>query len=206
MKIVLIGDIHGDLRRYKDILDSAKCDMSIQLGDFGIGFGHVCELSQHFMDPHHKFICGNHDNRMMAGSHPNYLGHYGFLPEPKVFYVGGAETPEFDRRHRTPGVNWWFDEELSEQEMKQCLEHYKDARPNIVLSHDAPLPIVDNIINMYTMTRYPPSRTQILLSEMFKFHKPQQWYFGHWHINHHETFDGTEFYCIPPCKGVEINA
>lgn len=203
-KLLIIGDIHGDMITYNNILRDTRCDMSIQVGDFGIGFGDIYNKSVLLIgdDPKHKFICGNHDNRVMAQTHPNYLGDYGYLSEYDLFFVSGAETPEFDRKFRTPGLNWWPEEELSAQEMHRCVELYQDVKPKIIVSHDGPSCIIGDVLSKVNGVSYDYSRTQIFLNILFGIHKPNIWYFGHWHEWIDIQYEGVEFRCIPPCKGV----
>lgn len=105
-KIMFVGDVHGLLDEYRATY--RKCEMPVvQVGDLGLGF---------VPDPveipvGHKFIRGNHDDPARARAHSAHLGDYGFNAELGLFFVGGAWS--IDHLFRTPGADWWADEELS---------------------------------------------------------------------------------------------
>jgi hypothetical protein len=51
-------------------------------------------------------------------------------------YIGGALS--IDKAHRTEGLNWWVDEELSIQEMNSIFDKYIKEKPDIMVTHDCP--------------------------------------------------------------------
>ena len=129
--MLFVGDNHSQFATYSYILFKMQhkggqigVDCSLQLGDMGIGFN---DRDPKFskdnlswfpeIDLNHKFIRGNHDNPAMCKSHPNYLGDWGYLSDPNIFYVSGGYSVDY--MYRTVGVSFWADEELNTEEMQK---------------------------------------------------------------------------------------
>lgn len=174
-------------------------DYSLQVGDMGIGFSDGGANSKNGkswspeIDLNHKFIRGNHDDPSVCESHPNYLGDWGFLPNPNIFYMSGGFS--IDREWRTRGLDFWEDEQLSDEEMQKALNDYKDNKPKIVASHECPV----GVKNLFVTN--PPkleidSRTEKILQDMFEIHQPDYWIFGHHHQFKEKDFNGTHFVCL----------
>src|SRR5258708_1321925 len=135
--MIYIGDCHGKtsqlewMLKHNPKLQDKKC---FQLGDMGLGFRGV-EL--HPPEGHwFKFIRGNHDSPQKCVDHPNYAGDYGYDPDEKLFWCGGAWS--IDKAWRTPGISWWEDEEQSPEALNKAFELYVKSKPRIVATHEAP--------------------------------------------------------------------
>jgi hypothetical protein len=185
-----IGDVHGEIERYRQLI--ADADESIQLGEMGFGFIEVPEFP-----PQHRFIRGNHDDPTKARAHPNYLGDFGILPSG-IFFVSGAWS--IDQKHRTIGVSWWEDEELSIAQCDEALELYESETPYIVVSHDCPIDILRKLIYV----EWRRSRTGQLLQEMFELHQPQWWVFAHHHRRFSCLHRGTRFIGLDELQAEDI--
>lgn len=183
-KVALISDIHGEWKKYLQILKDLDAENipSIQLGDLGVGFGKTP-----IIPPQHRFFVGNHDDRQAAHEIPNCLGDFG-LTDQGFFFISGAFS--IDREYRTLGVNWWDDEELSYEQLEIAIAAYEKAKPNVVISHDCPA----DIYNFFGYVG--KSRTAQALQAMFQIHQPDKWIFGHHHMDLMAHYDGTEFHCI----------
>jgi len=194
MKYLLIGDCHGQV----DYLDKiySECNKvglkTIQIGD--MGFRETYQyLNKNQHSATHKFIPGNHEYYDSLPKHA--LGDYGMYNE--VFFVRGGFS--IDHMRRTIGESWFPQEELSRQERADCLDLYKKLKPDIVLSHEAPLSIVHNftdpgfLVNWGYNPKTFETKTQNLLQEMFEFHRPKFWAFGHYHRKWEGTINGTYF-------------
>lgn len=192
MLIRFIGDIHGNFQNYQRII--VDSEYSIQVGDFGIGFG---------IDPpkvavNHRFIRGNHDNLSeLVSNHDckNWIPD-GSLIQDKIFCVGGAYS--VDKCLRTEGVDWWADEELSTSEWYDILDLYEEIRPQVVVSHDCPVKAL-----LYPEYKVP-TRTGQALSAMFDIHKPNLWVFGHYHTSIDHVVYGTRFVCVDQQRYIDI--
>lgn len=184
--IRLIGDIHQDFNAYRKIIKD--CEYSVQLGDFGFNYTSVSNINP----DRHKVVVGNHDNH--ENYSPHFLDRWGYtsLNGIQFFYIGGSFS--IDRAWRTAYIDWWPTEELSAGEMSQCFKVYSALKPKLVLSHDCPAGIVDDLLN--GRPRFATSSTSRFLQHIWDEHKPQLWIFGHWHISFAKQINGTMFRCL----------
>lgn len=187
--MTIIGDTHADYEQYLKIIESA--DESIQVGDFGVGFSDQTPQ----LPSQHKFIRGNHDDPMLCKQHPNYLGDYGIYKN--IFYMSGAHS--IDLQTRTPGLDWWPEEELSMRELYMAYNLYINHKPTTVITHDAPYTA---LIAMGVFDAR--SRTNEILEQMFEIHKPKLWICGHHHRSFRETIEGTQFICLNINEALEL--
>src|SRR5665213_1502007 len=106
MKTRIIGDVHGRTLGYLNRITNVE--RSIQVGDFGFGFGTKGEAK--FIDSlidqmpgEHLIIRGNHDSPLEIAKSSHYI------PDGTVkgstMFIGGASS--IDREYRMPGVDWW---------------------------------------------------------------------------------------------------
>ncbi|MCA9178183.1 MAG: metallophosphoesterase [Planctomycetales bacterium] len=218
--IRIIGDVHGRIaarpkRKERNVRDLfprspystradrdrgrnylqliARSTYSIQVGDLGLDYDHLCDVDPAF----HRVIAGNHDNLTNLTSH--FLGDFGVHSIPlqsgsfDFFFIRGAQSLHIDRL--TAGVNWWPDEELTETQVNAAMAHYDSVRPRLVISHDCPTEIVSLVASIAVTSE--PSRSNSLLQSCFDMHAPSMWIFGHHHRNwsfHHQS--GTNFVCV----------
>jgi predicted phosphodiesterase len=189
MKLCVIGDIHGEFIKYKEILDKVPDDsLSIQLGDIGLGSG-----VDHFFPEHksnNKFVRGNHDNPEICRTKESYLGDYGF--KEGIFYISGAFS--IDYMYRKIGRDMWEDEQLSMEQLQKAIELYEKCKPEIVVSHECPNSVSNRVI--FSNVDYGRERTSMAMETMFDIHQPKIWCFGHYHDNRYFKIDKTEFHCI----------
>jgi len=194
-KLRFIGDLHGHTDAYKQII--ADADYSIQVGDLAFQYSFLKDVD---FSKHH-FFCGNHDNHDDCQNWPHWLGRYGEL-NGDMFFVGGGFS--IDWKQRTPKLDYWPDEELTLAECGAAFSSYKINKPRIMLSHEAPRSIIHNFTNGDILTRFGhdpvtfTTQTSELLDEMFAYHQPELWIFGHYHIKWFGEINGTKFMCLPP--------
>jgi hypothetical protein len=180
-----IGDIHSRFEHYTPIIDD--CNTSIQVGDFGMGF--APPPTEAMMKGDHWFLRGNHDSPTLCQEHPRWIKdgtmHNG------VFCVGGARSRDMDTR--TPGLDWWHDEELTIGQFWDVINDYEAAKPDVVATHDCPEAVVNILFGRDSREQ---SRTRQALDTMFEIHRPKLWLFGHWHRTTTKTILGTTFMCL----------
>ncbi len=190
----LVGDIHGNTKHYRQLLEGAEA--SVQVGDYGVGFqeGHdKAEELWQTNNPQHRFIRGNHDSPERVKTMPGYIGDYKL--EGTTLYIGGAWS--IDYYHRKTNKNWWSDEELTQEQFDELEDLYVTHRPRVVVSHDAPrgmpreMKLLDPAFGGETITR-----TAYRLGMMFLQHQPEYWFFGHWHKSATQLIQGTHFRCL----------
>ena len=189
MRIKFIGDIHSVEQKYLGSLwNTSKDSPSIQLGDFGVGFG----AERWKVPSHHHFLRGNHDNPALCKTLPNFIED-GVMVYGTVFCVGGAMS--VDAHQRTEGVDWWMDEEVDNTTACSIIATYEKLKPDIVASHDCPSAFFDGLVG--EDWRWP-SLTRDMLNVMYKIHKPKVWVFGHHHkdVSVFDGEGGTHFRCV----------
>lgn len=194
----LIGDIHGEWDEYTFV--AGAVDRSIQVGDFGIGFAGPYwhdRANLFHADRRHRFIRGNHDNPTKCRQEMDGWIADGTI-ENDVMFIGGAWS--IDHAWRTPNVDWWVDEELSYSDLQTMIDVYDAVRPRVMITHDAPDAATTEMFIKTGETisggqRFE-TRTGMALQAMFEKHRPEAWYFGHWHKTKSLVMEGTTFQCL----------
>lgn len=201
MKTRFIGDIHGKMLPYLGLLD--ECENSIQVGDFGFGFGAKGEAE--FIDSmldempgNHRFIRGNHDSPKEAAKSPRWIKD-GTI-ENDMMLIGGAHS--IDRDYRIDGVSWWRDEELSHEELNGLISLYAFVQPKIMVTHTAPISIPRDHMGFKIFGN--GSRTELALDEMLHTHRPETWIFGHWHKDFDLYIGRTRFICLNELNYIDL--
>ena len=196
--IYALGDIHGSFQTAKYVAKNNPNDLIIQVGDFGIGFGD--NPPNHALPSNLKFFQGNHDNYKEMEAYDGYLGRFGIIPDSRkrIMFIAGAETPNFDIKRRTPGVDWWDHEHLSIEELDRAIEFAKDFKPEIVLSHDGPQEVVREMFKDKIMPSEPfnESLTRNALQVILDETSPEAWWFGHWHMYRTLQYKNTTCTCL----------
>ena len=203
-KKVVYGDIHANFGILKHLKRKhSDLDEIIIAGDFGVGFTGVQNqtlkyLESHESDPKIRFIRGNHDSpeacTKLTGSNVQWIPD-GTL-ENGILYVGGAYSIDFDVR--TPGFNWWPNEELYDHEWDDIFESIDGKLNDIhtVISHDGPQSIVRNILPPHKEVVL--SRTTLNLEKLrLRLPNVKLWVFGHYHVSYSTYVSGTQFVCLP---------
>lgn len=197
MKIRFIGDVHGHFEEYNELIRIA-CP-TIQVGDLGVGFGGERKLK---MAPKDRFINGNHDNPTLCRDHPNFIAptdsYHG------VYAVGGGYS--IDKHIRTPGLDWWPDEELSYATLCEVIDDYECNKPSTVVTHEPPAFLARSLCDAIgSRTVYPSSRTSMAFQKMFELHVPKLWVFGHWHTSWRAEISGCQFICLDILQTVDLD-
>lgn len=207
--IWLVGDCHGMLAELKNVIQKIpKDELIFQVGDLGIGFKNC--LVPNF-PTNFKFAVGNHDDRNLAADHPNYAGDWGYLAQHETFFMGGAysiDNPYQNRFYRrTPFINWWPWEELSEEEFAQVEKLYREIRPRFMITHDAPEILYPSLLTSSGRdpTDIIENRTAKFLDKLFSIHQPEAWVFGHWHMSQTYLLGGTQFRCLAELETYILN-
>jgi predicted phosphodiesterase len=188
-KIRMIGDIHGDWKALFEIASTTDNEC-IQVGDFGLGFGSDPEDWQ--MPKNVRFIRGNHDDRKICRNYPQWIndGHVEEGPLGPRMFIGGAWSIDWGRR--TPGRDWWDDEELNQREWEDLMPIYVEAKPAVMITHDIPMRIREQVIHNQ-FNGIGPTRTSFYLQEMLNLHQPKLWFHGHHHTSYVQTLEGCQF-------------
>ena len=199
--IRFIGDVHGNWKRYKKIIN--ECDTSIQVGDFGVGFSdHSNPPYDHMKKGDHKFIRGNHDNPNVCQMHPFWIQD-GAMIHDKIFCIGGAKS--IDAHMRTEGLNWWTDEELSYKQFLKLCDDYEKLKPSVVVAHEMPESLTYIVCSKCNLTKYDDaSITRQFLDNILEIHKPDLFIHGHWHVDHHTIYNGVDYIGLGELNFVDL--
>jgi hypothetical protein len=195
--VSFIGDVHGKWEFYHDIISTRY--NTYQVGDFGIGFRNNADFPEmcHEMGRnHHRFIRGNHDNPDYCKRNPYCIGDGDLVDN--IFFMGGAES--IDRGLRTPGYDWWPDEEVKLTKfLDYVLPNYMLGGFNIVVTHDCPRSVAKDLFDVDSN-----STTRHMLQILFDVYQPDLWVFGHWHRSARKKINGTEFVCLAELEVLDL--
>jgi len=206
MKIIVVGDIHGDFQILNHLIETQHPEIILQCGDFGYW---PREYGWPPDDPPLRngktkiYWCdGNHEDHEDHEDHeelshivesnkceiaPNCFyqprGSILTLPDGRsVLFFGGAASG--DKWRRTEGETWF----QSEVPLLSDLDHIqRDATIDIVISHTAPTAFKlwqvppAGYSRIPWLAKHQEETREILNKILFRYH-PQQWYFGHFHI------------------------
>jgi len=190
--IRIIGDVHGKFKQYRKL--TRGIEASLQVGDFGFRGEHMRHLKYRNSE-RHKILFGNHDDYAFL-NHPHSLGNHGMWNG--IFTIRGAYS--IDQWHRTEGLSWWREEQLTYAEMLKALDDYIEAKPKIVVTHDCPE-------FLYPFMGYLPEKrnhTSQFLSNVHEAHQPDLWVYGHHHKSDTKFFKGTKFVCLAELEYLDI--
>lgn len=227
--MLFVGDVHGKVGQLEWRLghDPSWRDKKIfQVGDMGIGFKGVA-FDREWSRDRLLFIRGNHDSPEACRKHLNYAGDYGYIPEEKLFYCGGAWS--IDYMWRTEGISWWKDEELDAVELNKAFQLYQEYKPETMVTHEAPTRAASILLNQMQIKSSPSesatsvpkndeeyayykskvgcaeTRTSQYLQQMLDVWGPKHWVFGHYHVRMDFELQGCKFHCLPELDILEIN-
>jgi hypothetical protein len=211
-KLRVIGDVHGAYAYYDYLADNAP--YSLAVGDMGWN-PQLIDQDPRF----HRAIAGNHE--VYDPEHPKYykkfpvfLGDWGTheVPGlPPIFYVRGAWSIDWKKRAFKFPPEWWAEEELSIPQLNEVIEAYCDIKPEIVVSHEAPLDVVHLVTDARFARDYGydsgviKSKTNQAFQAMLENHRPKRWIFGHYHKRRDFEIDGTQFTCLDMLRSGEHN-
>jgi hypothetical protein len=203
VKIIILGDLHGEFHRLNCLIEQEQPDIILQVGDFGY-WPRMEDQDLSIISSDHTriyFCDGNNDDLdrllALAGTKvqpvqvsPNiYYMPRGSVLElddgRRVLFIGGAQS--IDRFRRYEGWDWFPEEILCEQDLSSLPEGNID----IVVSHTCPLEFSMETFCRLKSNEVDPSRQ--LLSRVLYRYQPAQWYFGHWHIHARGEYGPTKW-------------
>lgn len=161
MKVLVVGDTHGDAKFVASVNKLAKvrgCRYVVQLGDFNLNFNKgVLASIRAWLNADERrrwlWVDGNHDDHdyirsnILKGKHPKKpVAHFHdrlmYCPRgstlrignTKALFMGGAVS--IDKHRRMQGVDWWPQESISVADTHRAIANGREAE--ILFSHDAP--------------------------------------------------------------------
>ena len=225
MKIVFVGDVHGEFYILEKIEKVRQPDMIIQCGDFGfwpeaLTYNWEINGGEYSFYPLKRIGCpvlfcdGNHEdhhslrnlpeNGMLPETNVRYMrrGSTIDLPDGRtILFMGGAIS--IDKGLRTEGVDWFPEETISYKDMMNL----PDKKIDIVVSHTCPESWVKDISGTNGMyIDNDPSREA--LQQILDLYHPPLWFFGHWHYRMNGDYKDTHWIALDmvfdgSCFGIE---
>jgi len=204
-RVCILGDIHSRWDILNQFIEEVKPDIILQCGDFGIfpKFKNKRYNISNLQNRNTKiyFCDGNHSDHQYLKSIQNneiapnvfYMkrGSTLILPDGRtVLFMGGANS--IDKHLRTPGVDWFSEETISQKDFYNLLS--LDTRIDIVISHTCPLEF-----DMHES--FPDGDfSRVALSEILRMYKPDRFFFGHWHNSLKGQHKNTEWTLLDECR------
>ncbi len=115
-------------------------------------------------------------------------------------FIGGASS--IDKAMRTEGMNWWPDEQCSQEELASLYALYKEHKPDVMVTHEAPHRVARSLFNV---RGWEWSDTRFHFDQMIEAHHPKLWIFGHWHENRNIIYEGTRMVCLAPLATIDVD-
>src|SRR5690606_29429240 len=161
MRVLYAGDTHGNYVHIDYLYNQAKefdVDIIFQLGDFGYWehkqkgvsvVTHVESKTQTYGIPLY-FLDGNHENHPLLwktyqteneegfivvrdGLFYSPRGHRWIWNDTRFLSIGGSFS--IDRNYRRPGTSFWFEEEITEEDVHKAIQ---GGKVDVMLCHDVP--------------------------------------------------------------------
>jgi hypothetical protein len=130
---------------------------------------------------------------------PHFLGNYGWWEVPdigkKIFFIRGAWSIDGQIRRKN-SLGWYPREQMSPEELTQCINFYEQEKPDFVVSHCAPLSAVKFLNLHYTGGKVVPTATGRAMDFMWQIHQPNVWIFAHYHQQFDRKIGKTRFICL----------
>lgn len=204
MSITIIGDVHGKYDRYLDIVK--RNEYTLQNGDFGFNKEWLKLEHSGLNSNNHKVLPGNHCSYDYCFNSKYFLGNFGtsVLNNISFFFIRGGLS--IDRTYRIGEElsggpkTYWSQEELNLTEMLECIELYKQVKPNIVISHVPAAEFTpyilgnksDAILQRFKFHAGFKENHQLLGDVLLKIHRPKKWISAHMHRSFRGNIDGVD--------------
>lgn len=215
MRIVYVGDIHGNFNALHRLIKISNGDVVITVGDFGfwraklMGFNDHQYIHQYFdRFPVPVYFCdGNHEDHdqltQLVAAHGNAgpidVGNNVFyMPRGSTLNLGGLNhmfiggAYSIDRHARLEHVTWFEQEQLSSRDLVNIdLNQHID----VIISHTCPLRTLKTVCDSVNIDigNVTVKSTEKLLDQVFDIYTPRRWVFGHWHGHCQFELDRCQF-------------
>lgn len=196
--MLIIGDVHGKIDQYKQIIEKEKAKESVQLGDFGFRAAHDWFL-ENMVDGDHKILFGNHDYYPYLHKSHSVCGTCRYNNNKDIFFVRGASSVDY--KGRLIGCTIFENEEISYSQFEQVLRFYEQVRPTTVITHDCPHFLLSPF---FAHSRCFITKTGQLLDALYNAHQPDMWIFGHHHRSKEIRVEKTVFRCLNELEYIHI--
>ena len=200
MKIMVLGDVHGEWGSMNVLINKKHPDIVLQCGDFGYWPNMKEEKRKPFwwddkkygtreLHPRPSPGCqlywcdGNHDDHWSLRDRTTdvFWPNVTYMPRGtikeidgrKIMFVGGAQST--DKESRKFGYDWFPEEVVS---MSDFAKFPPATKVDIVISHTCPWEFVMRDV---TNDGRGNDCSRTALSHVLEAYAPDRWFFGHWH-------------------------
>lgn len=212
MKILVLGDTHGDLNSVKYALQIAVergCEVVIQVGDFGFGWDLHRDPGEQFPQRVNAlaknsrisflWLDGNHENfdaleEIVDTTSPNpqQMGsnlHY--LPRGCTFEIAGVTflalggAYSIDKDHRVHGVSWWPQETITYRDVDRALAAIdSNGRPDVMVTHDVPEGVFPYELFLHGKHGHESRNNREAVRAVYEAARPKLLLHGHMHVRY----------------------
>jgi predicted phosphodiesterase len=228
VKVLLVGDTHGDTKFHIKVMRAARSSNAqaiIQLGDWDLRMRPAfrtpaLDWLEEDEDRLYFWLDGNHDNHdyirevIMHGEvADNPVAHWHErmfycprgsvtkLGDTTVMFLGGAYS--IDKNRRTPGADWWPGETISVIDAATAVENSNGV--DIMFTHDCPNTVWFN--NELDKGQYKvdaaSQSNRDLLSRIVHAVAPKKLYHGHYHTAYESDVTTSKGF---PCQVTGLSA
>lgn len=224
MKILMVGDIHGEWGKLNALINKQKPDILFQLGDFGFwpslseekisyGWGgHATIYTKKDTDclsnikPKNTkiyWLCGNHEQHSELNKYQDGKIHE---LEKNIFFCSRGSSLVLPDGRKILFIGGAISIDKNQRtpgidwfpEETISYEDYEKCmihdRIDVVMSHTCPEYFTPDLMNGNMSKIYDPSC--VALNGIFDKYKPDLWYFAHWHLFKEEYFNGCYWTCL----------
>lgn len=208
-RTLFVGDIHSDFESFEFLCKFMLTQVAgiyrvVQIGDFGFWPNQPNWLwyPKSSLPVPVYFIDGNHDDHSVLQAvyfdKPTklsekfdafYIGR-GYA-EGAFVYCGGATS--HDRSSRTEGVDWFRQENISEQDLSRALELSRGLPVQVMVAHDT-------VREAFRLIKEPQwvfaDQNRELLEQLFYSVQPKLYIHGHYHFYRDYEYMGCRFLCL----------
>lgn len=202
-KILITGDIHGNFKRLRIVIEEQKPDIVLNVGDFGFfpKISNVWKTIRELELVNHIPIywCdGNHEDHESLLNLTEDFENYNvpknlyymsrgsilqLFDGRNILFFGGAES--IDKHRRIPGFDWFPEESITNKDIYKLPN--TNVNIDVVISHTCPL---EFDIGLDDFTNSPSRKA---LSYILGRYHPKQWYFGHFHYYKEGVYKSTSW-------------
>ncbi len=206
MKVLLVGDVHGDLNFMKYCLQYAienGCDQILQLGDFhyypyyahGIRFleGLNSEIPVYWLDGNHEdhsVIAHRARSPLEVAHNIFYLprGYTWQLGDLKALALGGAYS--IDRHRGEKDYDWFEEEVLTDKDVERACQA---GEVDIMFTHDCPIGVpIKTILGLHAKEYKDAISNRKALQVVVDAVKPKYLFHGHYHVRYETDLNGCK--------------
>ena len=207
MRIVTIGDIHGDYQKLEEILSSTFADLYLQVGDF-VGSKFHKEENEEYI-PISKpifFVPGNHElfseletyNKLEKDKVVEIKKNLWYIPLGHYFTFRGIKIAGFGGNFSKKRYEWDRKQLQHDRRKHYTKTDFENAlsleRCDILLTHEPAIPFE---------WRGADAGSPIVTSLIHHL-RPKYHFCGHMHVYREQMIGDCKSYCIPICDYKEF--